>query len=173
MKKIITMVLSMLIVLSLMACSDNSGGASKRNGITQMPCEIAIHDYFITSFSGEPYIVLYLDVTNKSDKSLPANDLANPTLYQNGSQVSDIGDDDSWMKKSKIVYPEGFEATLRYNDKIQSGATGTVYYVLPIKNTTDDITVEVYGGEELVTDDGGTYIRVSETVVFTGTIELG
>ncbi len=177
MKKLTVLILALIMTLSLASCGsksdgDTSGGGKKTGDITQVPCEIAIHDYFLTSFSDDPYIVLYLDITNKADKSLPADDLANPVLYQNGAQVADLHDDDSWMKQKYIVYPDGYEPALRYADKIQSGATATVYYVLPIKNTIDDIDVEVYGGEELVSDDGSTYIRASETLVFSGTIAL-
>lgn len=173
MKKLTTLVLALLLTLSLVACGGSSNNDTPKVGdFTPVPCEVAVHDFFITSFYNEPYIVLYLDIANKTDTSLPADNLAYPTLYQNGAQVADLHDDDSWMKQSDIIYPEGFEPALRYADRIQSGATATVYYVLPIKNTTDDITVEVYGCETHITDDGGSYIAVSEDVIFTDTLKI-
>lgn len=173
MKKLTTLVLALLLTLSLVACGGSSNNDTPKVGdFTPVPCEVAVHDFFITSFYNEPYIVLYLDITNKTDTSLPADNLAYPTLYQNGAQVADLHDDDSWMKQSDIIYPEDFEPALRYADRIQSGATATVYYVLPIKNTTDDITVEVYGCETHITDDGGSYIAVSEDVIFTDTLKI-
>ena len=173
MKRITILILVIIMGLSLVACGGNSNDDTPKVGdFTPVPCEVAVHDFFITSFYNEPYIVLYLDITNKTDASLPADDLAYPTLYQNGAQVADLHDDDSWMKRSDIIYPDGFEPALRFADRIQSGATATVYYVLPIKNTTDDITVEVYGCETHITDNGGSYIAVSEDVIFTDTLKI-
>ena len=185
MKKLTTLFFALLLALSLVACGNtnenNSNGdnnPSRTNGgtvaidITPIPCKISVHDFFITSIDSEPYIVLYLDITNEADKSLSTDNLASPFLYQDGAQVADIHDEDSWMKGDRIVFPDGFEPALRYVDKIQSGATATVYYVLLIKNTTDDISIEVYGCENHLTDDGSNYIYVSEDVIFTDTLKI-
>lgn len=93
MKKIATMVLALVMALSLAACGGESDGSRGEGGsgtITQVPCEITIHDYYVTDYKhyGD-LLVLYLDVTNKSGQSLRPWDVCHPTAYQNGIQVSD------------------------------------------------------------------------------------
>ena len=77
MKKLTTLVLALLLTLSLVACGGSSNNDTPKVGdFTPVPCEVAVHDFFITSFYNEPYIVLYLDIANKTDTSLPADNLA-------------------------------------------------------------------------------------------------
>lgn len=180
MKRALTLALALIMALSLCACGNKDGGSNNGGGtggtmaveVAPVPCKISVHDFFITSLDDKPYIVLYLDITNEADKSLETNNLASPVLYQGGAQVADLHDDCSWIKQQYIIYPDGFEPALRYSGKIQSGATATVYYVLPINNTADDIDIEVYGCENHLTDDGSNYIYVSEEVIFTDTLKI-
>lgn len=176
MKRALTFILALMMALSLCACGNKGGGSKDKGGektgdITQVPCEIAIHDYYVTNYKGGALLVLYLDVTNKSGQSIRPYDICHPTAYQNGIEVSDYLTEPSTYKTND--FPDNLSGAIKQTDKIKDGATATVYYLLPLDNQTDNVDIEVYGGEELVADDGSTYIRPSDTLIFSNTITLG
>lgn len=172
MKKLTTLVLALLLTLSLAACGSSGGnnGGSNSNrknssGIEQVDCAVAVKDYYTTTYQDDTVLVLLLDVTNKGGHSIEARHLANPTIYQNGAQVGDVN-------SSTLIF-DYIEGCINYQEKIQNNATATVYYVFKLENTSDDISLEVYGGESLVGDGGNTWERVGDSnVVLTETLKL-
>ena len=169
MKRIAALIWALVMLLSLAACggnsSDNDRNRKKSSGIEQVDCAVVVNDYYVTTYKGDTVLVLLLDVTNKGGHSIEARHLANPTIYQNGAQVGDVNSS-TWAS-------DYIEGCINYQEKIQNNATATVYYVFKLENTTDDISLEVYGGESLVGDDGNTWERVGESnVVLTETLKL-
>lgn len=52
MKKLTTLVLALLLTLSLVACGGSSNNDTPKVGdFTPVPCEVAVHDFFITSYN--------------------------------------------------------------------------------------------------------------------------
>lgn len=167
MKRITILILVIIMGLSLVACGNGGNDGSHKNssGIDQIDCAVAVNDYYIATYKGNTVLVLLLDVTNKGGHSIEARNLANPTIYQNGAQVGDVNSS-TWAH-------DYIEGCINYQEKIQNNATATVYYVFKLENTTDDISLEVYGGESLVGDDGNTWERVGDSnVVLTETLKL-
>lgn len=175
MKRVLALILALIMALSLCACGKEGGssdeGGKKTGDITQVPCEIAIHDYYVANYKSEALLVLYLDVTNMSGQSIRPYDICHPTAYQNGIEVSDYLSGPLAYKTND--FPDNLSGAIKQTDKIEDGVTATVYYLLPLDNETDDVEIEVYGGEELVADDGSTCIRPSDTLIFSDTITLG
>lgn len=173
MKKLAALILALTMTMSLAACGGKSSGGSGENGpgtITQVPCEVAVHDYYVMNHKYGELLVLYLDVTNKSGKSLRPFDICLPIAYQNGIEVSDYLNGPSSYRTDE--FPDALSGAIKQTDKIKDGATATVYYLLPLDNAVDDVDIEVYGGEELVADDGSTFIRPSDTLIFSDTLKL-